>query len=316
MTAYHMISGGGGSWLAAKLHIRHNPSQAHRFVFTDTLYEDADAYRFLIEGVAKLVGRQLPWASIPQADDFPDYRADASTPIEEYAGNPEWRAFLAQLREDTVKAIPEMTWLVEGRDPWEVFRDERFLGNSRVDPCSKILKRKALDAWRNANCDKDADVFTLGIGSDEKHRYDDGLGGGMGPRMRAIGWQYEAPLIGTFEGELGPLYFLAKAGIERPRLYRLGYTHNNCGGMCCKAGQAHYQNRRRVHPDRYAYDAMMEQKLRAFLDADVAMMGVKFGDVKLPLTLEEFAYRLDAKPEFSFEYVAGESGCGCMTEAA
>src|ERR1700743_2722315 len=46
-----------------------------------------------------------------------------------------------------------VTVLMEGRNPWHVFFDERFLGNSRVDPCSKILKRQTADNWLIANCD-------------------------------------------------------------------------------------------------------------------------------------------------------------------
>lgn len=320
MTRYHMISGGGGSWLAAKLDMQAHPTATHRFVFTDTLYEDADCYRFLVEGVANLLGRALPFA-IPQPEEFPDYRVSEDVPLEEYCGNPEWRAFLAKLRADTTEAMPELIWLVEGRDPWEVFRDERFLGNSRIDPCSKILKRQILDKWRNANCDCSQDVFTVGIGTDEANRFDDGAGGGLGPRMAELGWVYVAPLIGTFEGELGPLYYIEQAGIRRPRLYVLGYIHNNCGGFCIKAGKRHYQNRHRVNPDRYAYDSFMEQRFIAFLGTGAGLLTDSVtaanGDVsKQPLTLLDFKARLDERPEFEFEYVAGKSGCGCMTEAA
>src|SRR5690606_19325527 len=40
-----------------------------------------------------------------------------------------------------------LTVLKDGRDPFQVFRDVRFLGNSRVDPCSKILKRELLETF-------------------------------------------------------------------------------------------------------------------------------------------------------------------------
>src|ERR1017187_4012260 len=33
--------------------------------------------------------------------------------------------------------------LNEGRTVWEGFRDVKFLGNARIDPCSRILKRAA-----------------------------------------------------------------------------------------------------------------------------------------------------------------------------
>ncbi|MDA7603349.1 hypothetical protein N8771_02565 [Euryarchaeota archaeon] len=48
----------------------------------------------------------------------------------------------------------------QGLDVWEIFRRERFLGNSRIDPCSKFLKRvplrKALEEqypnWACVSC--------------------------------------------------------------------------------------------------------------------------------------------------------------------
>jgi len=312
---YHQVSGGAGSWLAAKVDMAANPNEEHRFVFTDVLYEDADAYRFLIESTANLLGRRLNW-TIPQADDFPDYRVSEETPIEEYRGNQEWRAFLADLRADTALAMPELIWLADGRDPWEVFRDERFLGNSRVDPCSKKLKRESIARWRKANCNQEEDVFLVGIGPHEKHRYDDGEGGGIGPRMEAKGWTFEAPLLGTMEGEFGPFGYLADAGIVRPRLYRKGYIHNNCGGFCCKAGHAHWVNRLRVDPDRFAYDRIMEQKMREYLGSDVSMLTSTVAGDKQPLTLAQLESRVTANPQLTFDYEPGASGCGCMLEDA
>ena len=38
----------------------------------------------------------------------------------------------------------EIVVFSQGLDIWEIFRRERFLGNSRVDPCSKFLKRVPL----------------------------------------------------------------------------------------------------------------------------------------------------------------------------
>jgi len=309
-----MFSAGGGSYRAAKLDRKAHPDAPFRLVFTDTLYEDADAYRFLIEGAADVIGRKLNWTV--RAEDFPDYRVADDVPIEEYRGNPEWRAFLADLRERAASALPELIWLVEGRDPWEVFRDERFVGNSRVDPCSKFIKRARLDAWRKAACIAARDRFVVGIGEHEKHRYDDGKGGGLGPRMAKEGWRYEAPLLG--QPELNPSLWMAAAGIAPPRLYAMGYMHNNCGGFCCKAGHAHWQNRAEVQPDRFAYDAMMERKVRAYLgDARATMLNDRRGGTrKRPLSLDAFAHRLAANPATRYAYAPGESGCGCMLDAA
>jgi hypothetical protein len=308
MTRIHSVSGGAGSWLAAKLDMAAHPGERHHFLFADTLYEDADCYRFLIEGVGYLIGRDVS-NFLPRADDFPDYRVSADVDIATYAGNPEWRAFLAQLRADVTEAMPELTWLAEGRDPWEVFRDRRFLGNSRIDPCSKSLKRMVLDAWREANANPDDDTFVVGIGTHESHRYDR-----LATRMADDGWRYEAPLIGTMEGEIGAFVYLSKAGIDRPRLYRKGYIHNNCGGYCIKAGHAHYQNRFLVDRDRYDYDAMMERKLATYIGKPVTMMTDRSGDnIKKPLSLDDFADRMLSDPQMPLiPYEPGTSGCGCF----
>jgi hypothetical protein len=168
-----------------------------RLVFTDTLYEDADTYRFGIEGAANIFGRRLNW--VPRAEDFPDYRVSEDVPLSQYRGNPEWRAFLAELRDRAAIAIPELVWLVDGRDIWEVFRDERFLLNSQRDPCSKILKRRKMNEWLASSCDPALDVIVYGIGEHERHRFDDGEGRGIFHRLAANGWNAEAPLIGKPE---------------------------------------------------------------------------------------------------------------------
>lgn len=286
-----------------------HPEARHHFWFADTLYEDADCYRFLIEGIAYLLGRKVS-NILPRATDFPDYRVSGDFDIATYAGNPEWRAFLARLRADVTEAMPELTWLVEGRDPWEVFRDVRFLGNSRIDPCSKSLKRVILDRYRLANADPSTAVFCIGIGPHEAHRYTR-----LASRMAADGWAYEAPLIGTQEGEFGPFGYLADAGIERPRLYRMGYIHNNCGGFCIKAGHAHYLGRLRSQPERFAYDAMMERKLAEYIGKPVTMLTDRSGDnIKKPLSLDAFATSVNLQPDIFFDYANGNSGCGCMID--
>lgn len=325
---YMMFSGGAGSYRAAKIDRARHPDAALGLVFTDVLYEDADTYRFLIEGAADVLGRRLNWSV--KAEDSPDYRVAADVPIEEYAGNPEWRAFLADLRARTIDALPELTWLVEGRDPWEIFRDERFLGNSQKDPCSKIAKRLIADDWRMEHCIREgelfgpADVFGVGIGVHERHRFDDGQGGGIGPRNRAEGWLYHAPIIDAEDAlragghdHLALLYApLEDFGLATPRLYGFGNVHGNCGGFCIKAGHAHFANRYRRQPERYAYDAMMERKLGAFLGGEYTILtDRRGGEGKKPMSLEQFAARLRAEPGREYEYEPGEGGCGCMIDA-
>lgn len=81
--------------------------------------------------------------------------------------------------------------------------------------------------------------------------------------------------------------------------------------------QAHWTNRFRVQPERFAYDAMLERKMRAFLSADVSMLTDRRGGTgKKPTSLDTFAERLSADPAREYEYAPGESGCGCMGVAA
>lgn len=62
----------------------------------------------------------------------------------------------------------ELVIISEGRTPWQVFEDERYIGNSRVDPCSRVLKREILDKWRNANCHPERTTIHVGIDWTEK----------------------------------------------------------------------------------------------------------------------------------------------------
>lgn len=312
---YTLFSGGEGSFRAEMIDRAQHPHAERRLVFTDTLYEDADTYRFLCEAASHAFGRSADW--VPSADEFPDYRVAGEFAIEDYSGNPEWRAFLAALRERAAVEIPELIWLVEGRDPWEVFRDRAFLGNSQRDPCSDILKRRMTQRWRDANCDKANDTFAVGIGDHEPHRYDDGEGHGIRPQMAKKGWNYIAPLL-TYAGEHGALFFgrCEDIGVRPGRNYALGYVHDNCGGFCSKAGHAHNANRFRVQPERAAYDAMMERKIIAHVGGGVAMMTDRAGRKKVPLTLDDLHARLRRQPDLIFEYEPGSSGCGCMMDKA
>lgn len=331
VTAYSL---GAGSWLTARIVQRElvQPGDDHLLVFTDTLYEDADAYRFGLEAACQLFGRDASW--VPQADEFPDYKVSESTPIEEYCGNPEWRAFLADLRLKAAVHLPELIWIVEGRDIWEIWRDRRFLGNSKRDPCSDIAKRKPLASWLKASCDPGSTAIYFGIGDGEKHRYEawdekDQRFTGIKPRYASMGWSAKAPLIDRIEGNVKATWYARSAGLRPSRQYAFGYAHDNCGGDCCKAGKRHHTLRYYAQPERARYDAMMERKLIAFLGKNVARMTEEVDGVDVPLTLDELHRRLDREPDlfaglatedgrfwFMSEAPPGERGCGCMVEGS
>ena len=83
-----------------------------------------------------------------------------------------------------------VTRLCDGRTPWEVFRDKRFLGNSRVDPCSKILKRDLIRKWQQEHCDPRRSMHHVGFDASEGERF-----ARYSSSLAEKGWKGCAPLI-------------------------------------------------------------------------------------------------------------------------
>jgi hypothetical protein len=114
------------------------------------------------------------------------------------------------------------SWQVlrDGRTPMEAGRDERCVPNDRMAVCSKLLKRRLLRAWLDAECDPEQTVIYLGYDWTENTR----IAGAL-------------PFWAPFK-VLNPLAeppFMLKAqvldhmrdvrGIEPPNLYAKGFHH-------------------------------------------------------------------------------------------
>jgi 3'-phosphoadenosine 5'-phosphosulfate sulfotransferase (PAPS reductase)/FAD synthetase len=204
----------------------------------------------------------------------------------------------------------ELVVIADGRTPWEVFRDARFLGNSRLAHCTFELKQKPADRWLKANRDPSETVVYVGIDWTEEHRY---------KRLRDIrarqGWTYEAPLCEPPYLDRRDVFdWLEREGITRPRLYSLGFSHNNCGGGCVKAGIGHFAHLYRTLPEVYAEWEANEEGLRVFLARpDIAMLTEQRDNISRPLTLRELRERIEDgfQPDL-FDI----GGCGCSVEAA
>ena len=209
------------------------------------------------------------------------------------------------VREAAVDVGGRWVTVTEGRDPWEVFFDERFLGNTRIDPCSKILKRLPLRRWIKTNCDPTDTVVYLGISWDEAHRFE-------AAQKYWDPWVTASPLLqAPYLTKTDHMNALAEAGITPPQLYTLGFPHNNCGGFCIKAGQAQFKLLYETMPDRYQFHEIREEQLRQHLGADVAILRDRTGGATKPMTLRTFRERLEtgAGQCDMFEW----GGCGCFT---
>lgn len=292
------FSGGAGSWRAALRVAERHGTENLRLLFTDTLLEDTDIYRFLIEAACNVFGMAPPSALVAAASAMPEFHEDELGRTQA----------LADLRHRCAEAMPFLAWVTEGRDPWTVFFDERFLGNSRVDPCSKFLKRNVADKWIAAHCDPSDTVVSVGIDWSEEHRFTR-----LRDRKAEAGWAYVAPLCEPpYLSKVDIFNDMRSHNIRRPRLYGLGLSHNNCGGGCIKAGQGHWERVYHELPAVFAWWEMKEQALRAHLGKDVSMLTDRRGDgKKKPLTLEMFRRRIEGKQAVESNDMGG---CGCFAD--
>lgn len=268
------FSGGLMSWAAAMKAVARYGADNVTLLFTDTLIEDPDLYRFLEEASA-------------------------------------------------VVGAPLIT-IAEGRDPWSVFRDVKFIGNTRKDPCSKYLKRLPALKWLEANADPENTMLVFGIHWEEAERFErtdsDDVMRGVRPRYAKLGWPHVwAPMCETpWMSPKGIGDWAAACGLTRPRLYDLGFIHNNCGGFCVKAGEGQFANLLKSLPDVYArheaeedaFNAGRPGRRRQTVLAPERMISGK--RTRVPMSMAEFRKRVEAGDRQINMFDVG--GCGCFLD--
>jgi hypothetical protein len=121
-----------------------------------------------------------------------------------------------------------------GASAINVLRKRRFIVNRNGAPCSKALKRDVLAAYNLPT-----DLLVIGFTSDP--RDEDRLGRYIDANPGVHVW---APLIEAGLSKRDCYAHLTAAGIELPRMYRLGYRNANCPG--CPKGGMGYWNRIRI----------------------------------------------------------------------
>jgi hypothetical protein len=286
-------SGGIGSWMTAKRVIAQHGKENVILLFTDTLIEDKDLYRFINE---------------------------------------------------TVKEMDvQYEYLADGRTPWDVFKDVKYLGNSRLAQCSHILKQKPAEEWIKANfktevpflnkIDKKKKTVTpisdakmiakiqkkwqedeketcklyLGIDWSEEQRT-------ASPRFNWLPYEVEFPMCEEpYLSKQDMLDELSRLGIGIPRLYKLGFSHNNCGGGCVRAGQGHFVNLLKQLPFVYQEWEENEQQMRDFLDKDVSMLRRTKKGERFNLTLKELREEVQANDTEQID-MFDIGGCGCFVD--
>ena len=135
-----------------------------------------------------------------------------------------------------------------GRSTDEVYRKTRYLVGPGGARCTGELKKSVRFEFQRPD-----DVLVFGFTVEEKNRADRLMKVEIGTTL----W----PVLDDYNlRKADCLAMIARAGIEIPMMYKLGYRNNNCIG--CVKGQAGYWNKIRVDfPDRFEEMAQIEEEL-------------------------------------------------------
>lgn len=152
--------------------------------------------------------------------------------------------------------------------PEDVFVRKHALANNLMPFCSRILKAERLQAFY-----QHGDTIIFGIGPDEMkraHRVVSVYQVVSVKKKKAP--KIVFPLIqeGATRDDID--HFFAKAGIEVPLLYRLGFVHNNCSGGCVRAGKKNWLHLLCTLPHVYAERERVEERIREQTGKDVHIL--------------------------------------------
>ncbi|NOU98463.1 hypothetical protein [Paenibacillus planticolens] len=291
-------SGGIGSYSAGKRIIAEHGADNVINLFTDTLIEDRDLYRFLIETNAEFYGIERPVALLEKCADIPDITSEEAVTRR--------KELLAEISTEAMRLMPNLIWIAEGRTPWEVFFAVRYLGNSRIAQCSHVLKQATADKWIRDNYGPDECVLYLGIDWTEAHRREAPIKNWAPYRIEFP--MCDEPLLYKYD----MLELLDAAQISRPRLYGKGFAHNNCGGFCVRAGQGHFLNLLTEFPEQYAYHENKEEDIRTFLGKNVSILKRVRGKKTYRLTLRQLRGLYEDTARRTQIDREDIGGCGCF----
>lgn len=130
--------------------------------------------------------------------------------------------------------------------------------------CSTHLKRKVREKWQKQN-DYDYQVFGFEF---EKKEFNRALGLSKIHKANGI---YPLLMMGYDKDDC--LRIVQEAGIEIPRMYKLGFRNNNCFGTgCVQGGIGYWQKMQNDFPDKFEAMADMEHKLTDLRGEPVTML--------------------------------------------
>jgi hypothetical protein len=215
---------------------------------------------------------------------------------------------LYRFTNDVAKAVDcEVIRLVDGRTPWDVFEDVRFIGNTRVARCSSVLKTKKVMEWLDANSPAN-EPLVLGMDWSEMDRIE---------RARKVWAPRQVVSLLNQLKVTRPTYakWLADYGIRQPSLYDAGFPHNNCGGACVKQGLQGWATLLEKYPQRFSEaEDRMNLAMERIGPTARPFLRLNRNKVTTYLTLTEFRERYQSGDIVIDPYQDGHGGCGCFTD--
>ena len=177
----------------------------------------------------------------------------------------------------------------DSRNPWQVFRDEKFIGNTRVPLCTRVLKRRVLEKLLKVRYPKKNCILYLGYENHETNRISKSLAKWQKKGFRVdFPLQYK-PILSTKQLRMK----IESYGLKIPNLYNLCFKHNNCGGACVQAGLKQWSLLYKLFPERYLWNEEQEQLTRKLLNKDVSILRDRRDYKTKPLTLKKLRLRIE-----------------------
>jgi hypothetical protein len=185
----------------------------------------------------------------------------------------------------------QLYYYTDGRRPLDIAEDKQIIPCNQLAPCSFELKVRPYRTFIQAM----SALPTVMIGLDywESRR----LKTTRTSYAKAIPEaRVDYPLLWP-QVETRPLTQVCREDwqIEPPRLYLLGFSHNNCGGACVRQGRAEWERLYRHFPDRYAAREAWEsaQRAKGGARANRAFCAVQRQGKKTSLSLAEIRAHLE-----------------------
>lgn len=201
----------------------------------------------------------------------------------------------------------------DGRTPLDVAEQHNIIPNSLIAPCTFELKIKPFQDWL-WRLPKPLTVL-YGLDWNEPHRINQRKyyhrknskpRAPAGNARRIHGVYEDFPLLWKPLEYRPYVDVVADWGIEPPKAYSEGFSHNNCGGRCVKQGIKEWQRLKAIAPESFDVVAQWETMMQERLGTQRTILSSRVGGTRTPLPLSTLE-ALDSAPPMQDDLF----GCVC-----